>query len=259
MLFSFSLFSMRFVSVHVVHPLNSIDTTAVRKKSSFILSDRSNFHMIDSLLIAVHAFVKRILTLLSVDETLLPRHVNLSINFRGPPFWVEMAPSRLKLMYSVCLRSHRQARQQRFGLFRCICKKRSISSVKSASVIVSEGYLPEILRWFDELLESVMWIVFSENRSEFSKELSRFQVRCDCEAEHNNFSRYRNKNYASVVLDDFEVAFLWEEKDSAFCPSLNYIPLIYGVAKSKKWSNFLVFQILGVFRWGLQLFCFQFF
>ena len=50
--------------------------------------------------IAVYAFAKRMLTLFSSDETLLPRYVNVSINFRGLPL-VEMALSRLKYMYFV--------------------------------------------------------------------------------------------------------------------------------------------------------------
>ena len=96
---SFSL--MRFVSVSMVHPWGSIDITTAWKKSRFILSNRSDFHMIDGILIAVHFFVRYILTSLSVDETLLPRYVNLSTNFRGPPFRVEMAFSQLKHICSV--------------------------------------------------------------------------------------------------------------------------------------------------------------
>ena len=68
-----SFFSSHFVSVHVVHPYSSIDTTAAWKKLRFILSVRSDFHMIDSLLIAVHAFVSRVSLSFSVDEMLLPR------------------------------------------------------------------------------------------------------------------------------------------------------------------------------------------
>ena len=68
-----SLFSSRFVSVHVVHPYNSIDTTAAWKKLRFILSVRPDFYMIDSLLIAVHAFVNHVSMSFSVDETQLPR------------------------------------------------------------------------------------------------------------------------------------------------------------------------------------------
>ena len=52
---------------------------ALRKNESiyfpplrFILSFRSDFHMTDSLSLAVHAFARRVLISLSVDETLLP-------------------------------------------------------------------------------------------------------------------------------------------------------------------------------------------
>ena len=85
----------------MVHPFSSIDTAAAGKKSRFILSDRSDFHLIDSLSVAVDAFARRILISLSVDETLLPRYLNLSTNFRGLLFSVEMTPYRLKLMYSI--------------------------------------------------------------------------------------------------------------------------------------------------------------
>ena len=91
-----SLFSIRFFSVHVVHPYWSTDTTAAWKKSRFILSDRLDPRLIDSESIAVHTFARCILRSLSVDETLLLKYVNLSINFRGPPFRVEVAPSWLK-------------------------------------------------------------------------------------------------------------------------------------------------------------------
>ena len=68
-----SFFSSRFVRVHVVHPYSSIDVTAAWKKLRFILSVRSNFHIIDSLLIAVHAFVNLVSMSFSVDSTLLLR------------------------------------------------------------------------------------------------------------------------------------------------------------------------------------------
>ena len=55
-----NIFSSRFVSVQVVHPYSSIDTTAAWKKLRFFLSVRSYFHMIDSLSIAVLAFVSRV-------------------------------------------------------------------------------------------------------------------------------------------------------------------------------------------------------
>ena len=68
-----SFFSSRFVSVQELHPDSSLDTTAAWKKLRFILSVRSDFHMIDSLSIAFHVFVSRVSMFFSVDETLLPR------------------------------------------------------------------------------------------------------------------------------------------------------------------------------------------
>ena len=50
-----SFFSSRFISIQVVHPYRSIDTTAAWKKPRFILSVRFDFYMIDSLSIAVHS------------------------------------------------------------------------------------------------------------------------------------------------------------------------------------------------------------
>ena len=69
-----SFFSSCVVRVQVVHPYSSIDTTTASKKLRFILSIRSDFQMIDSLSIAVHAFVSRVSMSFSVDETLLPRY-----------------------------------------------------------------------------------------------------------------------------------------------------------------------------------------
>ena len=72
-----------------MHPYSSIDVTAAWKKLRFILSVRSDFHIIDSLLIAVHAFVNLVSMSFSVDSTLLPRLVNLSTSSRGvdPRTW----------------------------------------------------------------------------------------------------------------------------------------------------------------------------
>ena len=87
--FSSSFFFIRLVSIQVVHQYSSIDTTDVCKKMRFDLSDkRSDFHLIDNPSIAVHIFTSRILMSFSLDETLLPRYVNLSSNFREPPFRV---------------------------------------------------------------------------------------------------------------------------------------------------------------------------
>ena len=85
-----SFFSVHLVSVYVVHLYTKIDTTAAWKRLHFILSDKSDFHMIDNLLRAVHAFGRCKLMSFSVEETLLSRYVNLSPNFREPPFRVEI-------------------------------------------------------------------------------------------------------------------------------------------------------------------------
>ena len=52
------------------------------KKLRFILSERSDLYITDSLLIAVHAFASRVFMSFSVDEMLLRRYVNLSTSFR---------------------------------------------------------------------------------------------------------------------------------------------------------------------------------
>ena len=76
---------MHFVSDNVVYPYSSTDTATTWKKSHFTLSKRSDFQMINDLLIAVNAFTKNMLSSLSEDEMLLPGYVNLSSNFKGQP------------------------------------------------------------------------------------------------------------------------------------------------------------------------------
>ena len=127
-----------FDSVHVVRPYSSIDSTAAWKKTRFILSYRSIFHMIDSLSIAVHAFARGILTPFSVDKTLLPRCVNLSSIFRGSSFKVEMAPSRLKHMYSFFFFFFfwRSRRDQCLQL---------LAPGYAAEICVGQAYLKEVL------------------------------------------------------------------------------------------------------------------
>ena len=71
--FLFTFLSLRLDTVHGVYPYSSIGTTAAWKKSRFILSDKSDFHMTDNLSIAVHAFASHVLISFSVEETLLPR------------------------------------------------------------------------------------------------------------------------------------------------------------------------------------------
>ena len=61
-----SFFSIRLVSIHVVHPYSSTDTTAPWKKLCFILSDSSDFYMTYNLSIAVQALARDILMLPSL-------------------------------------------------------------------------------------------------------------------------------------------------------------------------------------------------
>ena len=65
-----------------------------------LFSQRVNFHIVNKLSIAVHAFLMHILTSLSVDEILLPSYAKWSTDFQGLLFNV-MAPSSLKHTKSV--------------------------------------------------------------------------------------------------------------------------------------------------------------
>ena len=72
----------------------------IKKKLRFVLSDKSDFHMISNLSIAITALASCMLMSFSVEETLIQRYVNLSTSFREPPFSVEMSIFRLKHVYS---------------------------------------------------------------------------------------------------------------------------------------------------------------
>ena len=100
-LYQASFFLILLVSVQVVHPYCRINETTAWKKSSFILSDRCDFHMTDSLRIAAHTFDSRVPMSFSIDETLLPRYVKFSTSFREPLLSVEITPLWLRHMYSV--------------------------------------------------------------------------------------------------------------------------------------------------------------
>ena len=93
-----SFSSIRFVRIHEVHQYSSMGTTAAWKKLCFTLSDMFDSHMTDDISIAVHAFASRLLMWFSVDETLLPRLMNLSIISWDSPFSVEMLPFWLNHM-----------------------------------------------------------------------------------------------------------------------------------------------------------------
>ena len=61
----------------MVHSYSSIDTATAWKKSYVILLERSDFQMIDNLSVAVYAFIRLMLTSLSLNEILLLSYVNL--------------------------------------------------------------------------------------------------------------------------------------------------------------------------------------
>ena len=61
---------------------SSTDIATARRKSSFNLSERPDFHRIDKLSIPVPSFPLRISISLSIDGTLLPRYLKWSTNFR---------------------------------------------------------------------------------------------------------------------------------------------------------------------------------
>ena len=75
---SYLAFSLRFFDVPGVNQYSSTDSHSLEKILSFILTERSNFHMIDNLLIAVYDFATCMSTPISVDEILLSRYVNES-------------------------------------------------------------------------------------------------------------------------------------------------------------------------------------
>ena len=90
---SSSFFPRGFVSVHMVQPCNSTDSTTAWKNSCFILSERSDFLAIVNISVVVHTLPMSMLTLFSIDEILLPRYMNCSTNFRSLPFHKQMALS----------------------------------------------------------------------------------------------------------------------------------------------------------------------
>ena len=72
---------------------NSTDTATAWKNSRFILSEKSDFHIVDNLSIAIHCLPMCMLTSLSVDEILLTRYINWLTDFGGLPFNEEIEPA----------------------------------------------------------------------------------------------------------------------------------------------------------------------
>ena len=88
-------FSKLFVRVQVEQIYKGTDSFTVRIPV-FILSESSDYHVVDNLSIAVHALPMHMLTSLLVDEILSPSYINWSTYFRSLPINVEMARSCLK-------------------------------------------------------------------------------------------------------------------------------------------------------------------
>ena len=92
----------------------------------------------------------------------------------------------------------------------------------------------------------MMWISFSENHFDFSKNFLNLCFNPIEKKSIINLSHNGSKDYALVVLDDSEVTFLGEGKDAAFCPSLYCVLIIYNSALSKgyfiKTGSFSVFN-----------------
>ena len=68
--------------VQAVQPYSSTDNTSLWMNSCFVLSEISDFQLVDNLSVAVYAFPMCMLMSLSVDEILLPRYMNWSTNFK---------------------------------------------------------------------------------------------------------------------------------------------------------------------------------
>ena len=96
---SYQAFSPSVSLVQIVQPYSSTATTW--KNSCIKSSAISNSYMVENLIIVVHVFPMYLLASLSVNEILLPRCVNWSINFKELPFSMEMVPSCLKYINSV--------------------------------------------------------------------------------------------------------------------------------------------------------------
>ena len=142
----------------------------------------SNSTMINDKSIAIQAFIWCIFTSLSVDKMLLPRHMNLSTNFRGLPLRVVMASFCLKHSNSVLFAFIK--RPKLHATFFRLCSRNlacpgvfvrsAWSSVQSASGIISvfffSVYTPVnkcfwIIKVVDELTTLVSLAVFRPSQN----------------------------------------------------------------------------------------------
>ena len=94
--FPSSFSSTRFDRLHGVQPFSSTNTAKAWNNFCFIISTRSDSHVIDNLSGTAPTFPMCMLTSLSVYEILLPRYVSRCSIFRSLPFSVKMLPTCLK-------------------------------------------------------------------------------------------------------------------------------------------------------------------
>ena len=98
--FPSGIFFILFIQVFVMHPYCN-----TWKKSHFILSKRSDFHVIDNLSMVVQAFLLNMLTSLSADEILLPRYDLLF----WANHWTSCTTTYLPISQSILVRWRRHA------------------------------------------------------------------------------------------------------------------------------------------------------
>ena len=110
------LMSLSLLFLKLFQPYSSNDKATAWKNACFILRERSDFHLVNNLFIAVHFFPMHMLTSLFVDEILLLRYMNWSTNSRGLPF--NVLSVHVEANASCCLLL---AMLQRFCLGRCTC------------------------------------------------------------------------------------------------------------------------------------------
>ena len=136
--------------------------TAAWKRLRFILSVRSDFHIIDSLLIAVHAFV----SLVSMSffgwfrRCFLGTWICLLV-LSGVPSLVEMSPVWFiaHIFRFVCINIEAyacccsfQTMQKSFGLVRCICQYRYVIGVVGVGNCCCGVSSASFLRQFEAIL-----------------------------------------------------------------------------------------------------------
>ena len=95
------MLAMKTFCTSMVQLYCSTDMATAWENSGFVLSEWSQFHMVDNLSIMVHILLKCVMTSHGVDAILLQRYMNWFTYFRGLPFNEVMEPYRLIYMNSI--------------------------------------------------------------------------------------------------------------------------------------------------------------